>query len=72
MRNDILLNEAAFTPEETKLLVSAFEGTLDALHLADREDPLALSVAEKVMKIAQQGERDPARVQARVLAEIQA
>ena len=70
MRNDIIINEAAFTPEETKLLVSAFEGTLDALHLADRQDPLTLRVAETVLKFARQGERDPARVQARVLAEL--
>jgi hypothetical protein len=58
----ILLGEDhAFSPEEVKSLVDAFEDTLRALdHLTDRkDDPLRIRVAKIIIGLAKDGERDP-------------
>jgi hypothetical protein len=57
-----LLDHAAFNPEEVRLLRSVFEDTLRALSLADRDDPVTLLVARKIVELAGRGERDPARL----------
>jgi hypothetical protein len=44
-----------------KILVEAFEDTLRALELADREDQLTMTVAKLIIEFAKEGERDPAR-----------
>jgi hypothetical protein len=65
-----LLNEDhSFTPEEVSVLIQAFEGSLEALGLSDREDPVTRLVAEKVMEGARAGERDPRQLQTWVVAQ---
>ena len=52
----------AFTPEDVKVLIDAFEDTLRALKLAHREDALTTMVAKSIIELAKQGERDPAQL----------
>jgi hypothetical protein len=52
----------AFSPNEVKILVDAFEDTLRALNLTNREDPLTTRVAKVIIGLAKDGERDPARL----------
>jgi hypothetical protein len=66
----VLLNDdQSFSPEEAKVLVEAFEQSLKALRLVDREDPAILLVAEKVLEAARGGERDMQRLRTWVLAQ---
>jgi hypothetical protein len=58
----IIRNDHAFSPEEADILIDAFEESLQALNLTDREDPLTLLVAKKIIELAKEGERDPARL----------
>jgi hypothetical protein len=54
-----LAQDLAFTPEDVKVLIDAFEDTLRALKLANREDALTTMVAKSIIELAKQGERDP-------------
>jgi hypothetical protein len=40
---------------------------LRALRLADRADPATEIIAKKIIELAQQGERDPARLRERAI-----
>jgi len=62
--------DAAFTPKEVQILVVAFEDTLKALGLVDREDAVTKLVAEKIIAAAKTSERDPERLRDAVLAEL--
>jgi hypothetical protein len=57
-----LAKQHAFTPDEIKLLVTAFEEALRKLQLKDRSDPTTLLVAKRIIELAKQGERDPIRL----------
>ena len=57
----------AFSPEDVKILVAAYEDTLRALKLTDRKDPRAIAVAKLIIEFANGGERDPARLRDLVL-----
>jgi hypothetical protein len=57
----------AFSPEDVKILVDAFEDTLRALKLTDRKDPQGVTVAKLIIELAKGGERDPARLRDQVL-----
>ena len=57
-----LEQDHAFTPEDVRVLIDAFEETLRALKLAHREDPLTTIVAKSIIELAKQGERDPAHL----------
>jgi hypothetical protein len=59
---EIIRNEHAFSPEESRALVEAFESCLRRLGLVDREDPLTLLVAKRIVELAKEGERDPAKL----------
>ena len=63
----LLEHDHAFTPEEVKALIDAFEETLSALELVDREDQLTITVAKLIIEFAKEGERDPARLREMVL-----
>ena len=58
----ILKNDHAFGPEDIAKLTAAFEAALGRLGLTDRKDPLATAVAKAIIKLAKDGERDPARL----------
>ena len=48
----LLEHDHAFTPEDVKILIKAFEDTLRALKLADREDQLTTTVAKLIIEFA--------------------
>ena len=54
-----ILQNSAFTPEQIKLMSTAYEAALAQLKLRDRNDPLTLVIAKAVIDVAQTGERDP-------------
>jgi len=58
----LLEHDHAFTPEDVKVLVDAFEDTLRALKLVDREHPMTMAVAKIIIELAKDGERDPTRL----------
>jgi hypothetical protein len=60
----------AFGPEEIKVITIAFEETLRELNLVDRTDPKATLVAQKMIEIAQRGERNPVRLREQTLQEL--
>jgi hypothetical protein len=47
--------------------VGAYEDTLRALDLADRDDQLKMTVAKLIIEFAKEGERDPVRLRDLVL-----
>jgi len=59
--------ELSLSPEEAAGIAAAFDSTLLALGLANREDPLTKLVAEKVIAAARTGERDPHKIKHAVL-----
>jgi hypothetical protein len=63
----LLEHDHAFTPEEVKVLVDAFEDTLRALELVDREDRLTMTVAKLIIQFAKADERDPVHLRDMVL-----
>ena len=64
----IIRDETVFSPEEVGILISAFKTTLQQAGLVDREDPITLMVAQEIIAIARDGERDPQKLCARTLA----
>jgi DNA-binding FadR family transcriptional regulator len=66
-----LLDNAAFDPAAITALRDAYEGACAALQLADRTDPLTEVVAKRIIEHARRGERDPSRLCAVVLKELQ-
>jgi hypothetical protein len=57
-----LLDNSAFGPDEITVMIGAFEDTLRALKPIDRNDPVTLLVAKKIIELARQGERNPVRL----------
>ena len=58
----LLGEDHSFGPDEVKSLIDAFEETLRALSLADRDDPTSIRVAKIIIGLAKDGERDPIRL----------
>jgi hypothetical protein len=67
----LLEHDHAFTPEDVKVLIEAFEETLRALNLVDREDRLTMTVAKLIIEFAKEGERDPNRLREVVMKTLQ-
>jgi hypothetical protein len=60
---DVLEGEKGFfSPEDITALTTAFEDALRELRLVDRNDPIALMVAKRIIALAKHGETDPARL----------
>jgi hypothetical protein len=57
-----ILQDISFGPEELSKLGAAYERTLAALGLADRNDPMTELVARKLLAIHQTGICDPIRL----------
>lgn len=57
-----LLQNTPLEPEDIERLVAAYEQTLRALDLVERDDPLTQAVAKKIIEIGQTGIRDPAQI----------
>ena len=58
---------AVFDPEIIKVMAGAFEELLDELELADRNDPLAITIAKEVLRVARLGVHDVAEMHQRIL-----
>ena len=56
--------------EEISRLVTAYEQTLRAIGLKDRNDPITEMIAKKIIEIAQTGVRDPAEISTLAIKEI--
>jgi len=65
-----LLQKSAFGPEEIERMTTAYEDALRVLGLTDRADPMTEILAQKIIEIAQTGERDPARIRTKAVAAI--
>jgi hypothetical protein len=61
------LRDGAFSPEDITALAAAFEDTLLALGVRDRQHPTVILVATRVIELARQGERNPALLRDAVL-----
>ena len=59
----LLEKQHAFGPQEIEKIVQAFEGALAALRLRNRQDAMAMMIADTVFEAAKQGETDPQRLQ---------
>jgi hypothetical protein len=58
----LLAHDHSFGPEEIAILVRAFDDALATLRLAHRDDPATILVAKTIIRLAQDGERDPIRL----------
>ena len=54
--------EGLFDPSAIHTMVAAFEACCRSLRLEDRADPITEIVAQKVIEVADAGERDPQRI----------
>ena len=52
---------------ETGHLIAAYELTLRALNLVDRNDPLTAMIADKIIEIGATGLKDPAEISKRAV-----
>jgi hypothetical protein len=62
---------AAFDPEDVKAITAAYQIALKRLNVADRNTAIATLVAKAVVQIAKSGERDPMRLNERVIRALQ-
>jgi hypothetical protein len=58
----LLLRNLPMAPEEIDRLSTAYEQTLKALSLKDRNDPLTEMIAKKIIEIGQTGVKEPAQI----------
>ena len=65
-----LLRNTVFEPEDIERLMRAYELTLRALRLKDRNDPITQLVAEKIIAIGRLGIEDPAEISKLALKEL--
>jgi len=71
IRSLLVEEKTFFSPEDITALATAFENTLRTLRLADRNDPIVLMVAKKIIELARQGERNPERLRALVISQFE-
>jgi hypothetical protein len=57
-----LIQSTPLGPDEVQRLIVAYEETLRALGLKDRDDPVTQIVAKKVFEVAQTGIEDPSEI----------
>jgi hypothetical protein len=63
----LLKDNAAFGPDEIRLMTASYEDILRKLRLADRSDPVTEMIAKTIIELAHRGERDPAKLCERAL-----
>ena len=71
IRSFLVEEKTFFSPEDITALATAFEDTLRTLRLSDRNDPIALMVAKKIIELAKQGERNPERLRALAISQFE-
>jgi hypothetical protein len=62
IRQILAKDYGAFSPEDVETLAAAFEAALGNLGLVDRNDPATALLAQVVIRLAKEGERDPKRL----------
>ena len=55
-------NDHSFDPEDIANLTAAFEAALARFRLADRTGPLRTTIAEAIIQLAKDGERNPKKL----------
>ena len=65
-----LLQNAPMRPEEIDRLTAAYEQTLKALSLKDRNDPLTEMIAKKIIEIGQTGVKESAQISKLAIKEL--
>lgn len=65
-----LLKSSHLKPEEISRITEAYEQTLRALSLKDRDDRVTEIIAKKTIKLAQAGAHDAAQLSVLVIAEL--
>jgi hypothetical protein len=65
-----LLQGSSLGVEDVEQIAAAYQRTLRALSLKDRNDPITEMIARKIIEIAGTGLRDPAEVSARAIKEL--
>jgi hypothetical protein len=63
-----LHDHSAFGPEEIRILAAAYEDARSRLRVAEHADGLAEMVAQSIIEIAREGEREPGRLCERALS----
>ena len=61
------LEDAAFGPDEIAIMVAAYEVGLTQINASGHNDPTAETLAQKIVMLAKQGERDPVRLEQRAI-----
>jgi hypothetical protein len=64
-----LLQNSPRGPEQISRLSDAYQQTLKALSLKDRNDPLTEMIAKKIIEIGQTGVKEPAQISALAIKE---
>jgi hypothetical protein len=62
------LEDAAFGPDEIAIMVAAYELGLTQINAIGHNDPTAETLAQTIVMLAKQGERDPVRLEQRELS----
>jgi hypothetical protein len=57
-----VLDAGSLAPDEVDMLVSVFEDALRELQVNDPNDPAARFIAQRIISLAKEGERDPDRL----------
>jgi hypothetical protein len=57
------IQDTAFGPDEIAVMVAAYEVGLTQINSSGHNDPAAETLAQTIVMLAKQGERDPARLQ---------
>src|SRR5207244_9688033 len=65
-----ILKYSPMAPEQITLLSEAYELTLRALSLVDRNDPITEIIARKIIDIGQTGVRDSAKISMLAIKEL--
>jgi hypothetical protein len=65
-----LLQNVPLGPEEIRRLTDAYERTLNALSIKDRNDPLTEFIAKRIFELGQTGLKDPKQISARAIEEL--
>ena len=65
-----LFQNSPLVPDEISRLSDAYEQTLKALSLKDRNDPLTQMIAKKIIEIGQTGIKEPAQISTRAIKEL--
>ena len=62
-----LLEDTAFGPDEIAIMVMAYEMGLTHINASGDNDPTAETLAQTIVMLAKQGERDPVRLEQRAI-----